>query len=68
VNGQGGVEHAPEAVPRNEREMGGKRSRPDPGAGPRLRFPDQLRQMTVEAPLPSLMVAFLLGILVARRR
>jgi hypothetical protein len=67
VNRQNDVERASEAVPRNEREMGGKRP-PDPRSGPRLRFHDQLRKMTVEAPLPSLMVAFLLGILVARRR
>lgn len=68
VNGQNDVERASEAVPRNEREMGGKQGPPDPRSGPRVRFPDQLRKMTVEAPLPSLMVAFLLGILVARRR
>ncbi len=68
VNGQGGVEHAPEAMPRDKREMGGKESPPEQGCGPRLRFSDQLRKMTVEAPLPSLAIAFLLGVLVARRR
>jgi hypothetical protein len=68
VNGQGGVEHAPETKPGNERDMRGEQSPPEPGAGPRLRFSDQLRKMTVEAPLPSLAIAFLLGVLVARRR
>jgi hypothetical protein len=35
---------------------------------PVARFSDQLRKMTLAAPLPSLFIAFLLGILVARRR
>jgi hypothetical protein len=35
---------------------------------PVARFSEQLRKMTLAAPLPSLFIAFLLGILVARRR
>ena len=35
---------------------------------PLLRASDRLREITLAAPLPSLFVAFLLGILVARRR
>ena len=33
-----------------------------------LRLSDRLRKMAVEAPLQSLLLAFLLGVLVARRR
>jgi hypothetical protein len=33
-----------------------------------MRFADQLRKMTIKAPLRSLFVAFLLGVWVARRR
>jgi hypothetical protein len=33
-----------------------------------MRWADQLRKMTVKAPLQSLFVAFLLGVWVARRR
>lgn len=35
---------------------------------PLLRASDRLRTITLAAPLPSLFVAFLMGILVARRR
>jgi len=35
---------------------------------PVARFSEQLRKMTLAAPLPSLFIAFLLGVLVARRR
>lgn len=35
---------------------------------PVARFSEQLRNMTLTAPLPSLLIAFLLGVLVARRR
>ena len=35
---------------------------------PLLRASDRLRTITLAAPLPSLFVAFLFGILVARRR
>jgi hypothetical protein len=33
-----------------------------------MRWADRLRKMTVQAPLPSLFAAFLLGVWVARRR
>jgi hypothetical protein len=33
-----------------------------------MRWAERLRKVTVKAPLPSLFVAFLLGIWVARRR
>jgi hypothetical protein len=33
-----------------------------------MRWADQLRKVTVKAPLQSLLVAFLLGVWVARRR
>jgi ABC-type uncharacterized transport system involved in gliding motility auxiliary subunit len=35
---------------------------------PKARISEQLRQMTLAAPLPSLFVAFLVGIWLARRR
>ena len=35
---------------------------------PLTRMSDRLRRITLAAPLPSLFVAFLLGVLVARRR
>jgi hypothetical protein len=35
---------------------------------PLSRMAEQLRRMTVAAPLPSLFIAFLAGIMVARRR
>jgi hypothetical protein len=33
-----------------------------------MRFADQLRKITIKAPLQSLVVAFLLGVWVTRRR
>lgn len=38
-----------------------------PSLVPDQHWPDIVREMVREAPLPSLMVAFLLGVLVARR-
>jgi hypothetical protein len=35
---------------------------------PRRRFAETLRQVTLEAPLHALTIAFLLGVLIARRR
>jgi hypothetical protein len=40
----------------------------DAPASAKLRFKDALRRATREAPLHSLAIAFLLGVLVARRR
>lgn len=34
---------------------------------PAVSFPDELRRLAREAPLPSLLMAFVLGVLVARR-
>jgi hypothetical protein len=59
---EGRIDHAADAI----------RGRPEqmvdelPARRPRLS--DRLREMTLEAPLQSLAVAFLLGILMARRR
>ena len=48
----------------------GRRPRPlqSPSGDAATRWADQLRKMTVKAPLQSLFVAFLLGVWVARRR
>jgi hypothetical protein len=40
----------------------------DAFASAKLRFKDALRRATREAPLHSLAIAFLLGVLIARRR
>ena len=39
-----------------------------PASDAAMRWADQLREVTVKAPLQSLLVAFLLGVWVARRR
>ena len=39
-----------------------------PASDAAMRWADQLREVTVKAPLQSLFVAFLLGVWVARRR
>lgn len=39
-----------------------------PSSEAAMRWADQLRDLTVKAPLQSLFVAFLLGVLMARRR
>jgi len=48
------------------------RTRPVPKAHansrPAVRFSEQLREMALQAPLRSLSIAFLLGVLLARRR
>jgi hypothetical protein len=40
----------------------------DAEPSPRRRFAETLRQLTIEAPLHALTIAFLLGVVVARRR
>jgi hypothetical protein len=53
------------------KEQGGRENSPGRETElrqPVARFSEQLRKMTLAAPLPSLCIAFLLGILVARRR
>ncbi len=50
-------------------ESGGiRRSLRPPSTEAALRWAERLRKVTVQAPLSSLFVAFLLGTLVARRR
>ncbi|OKO85361.1 hypothetical protein AC629_19265 [Bradyrhizobium sp. NAS80.1] len=44
------------------------RSLRSPSSDAAIRWADQLRSITVKAPLQSLLVAFLLGLWVARRR
>ena len=46
----------------------GRRPRPLQPRDAAMRWADQLRKITVKAPLQSLFVAFLLGVWVARRR
>ncbi len=69
TNEQGGIEQASGARPSSEAETGGSRRpvhSPLPDAA--MRWADELRKVTVKAPLQSLFVAFLLGVWVARRR
>jgi hypothetical protein len=58
TNAQGGIEQ--------EAGRGPLLHAPSPDGA--MRFADQLRKMTIKAPLQSLVVAFLLGIWVGRRR
>lgn len=52
---------------RSNAEIEHRRSR-DPSADVAMRWADQLRGIAVKAPLQSLLVAFLLGAWVTRRR
>jgi hypothetical protein len=45
-----------------------RRPLPSPSQQATMRWSDRLRRVTLNAPLPSLFAAFLLGIWVARRR
>lgn len=68
-----GLAEDPDAIrpPRTigQAEPGGTRSsRRQPSADEALRWAERLRKVTVQAPLSSLFVAFLLGTWVARRR
>jgi hypothetical protein len=64
---QGGIEDA--SVARRSAETGeGRRPLPTPPSDVAMRFADQLRKLTVKAPLQALFAAFLLGVWVARRR
>ena len=65
TNAQGGIEQASEASPEAGREARPINARSPDDA---MRFADELRKMTIKAPLQSLVVAFLLGVWVARRR
>ncbi|WFU24997.1 hypothetical protein QA649_01740 [Bradyrhizobium sp. CB1717] len=59
IDEQGGIEQSPDA------RRGPLQS---PSQDAAIRWADRLREVTVKAPLQSLLVAFLLGIWVARRR
>jgi hypothetical protein len=63
VAGDGGrIEHAAEAIRGMTKEM------VDELPPRRTKLSETLRRMTVEAPFQSLAIAFLLGVLIARRR
>ena len=64
---QDGVENASGAIPGTAKEMRGARHRLT-RIRLCMRFADRLRELTLEAPLQSLLMAFLLGVLMARRR
>jgi hypothetical protein len=68
TNEQGSIEQAPEARPSGQTEPRGiRRPLHSPSSDAAVRWADQLREVTVKAPLQSLFVAFLLGVWVARR-
>ncbi len=63
LNGdEGRIDHAAEAIRGMTKEM------VDELPPRRPRFSERLREITMEAPLHSLAIAFLLGILMGRRR
>ena len=59
---EGRIDHAAEAIRGMTKEM--RQRAPER----RARVSETLRQLTVEAPVHSLAIAFLLGVLIARRR
>ncbi|MDA9393069.1 hypothetical protein WN73_21345 [Bradyrhizobium sp. CCBAU 45394] len=67
TNEQGGIEQASEARP-SSRAQPREFRRHSPQSDMAMRWAEQLREVTVTAPLQSLFVAFLLGYWVARRR
>ncbi|EIG63536.1 hypothetical protein [Bradyrhizobium sp. WSM1253] len=67
ANEQDGVDHASAARLRAEAEASRRPLRPT-SQDAAMRWVDQLREVTLKAPLQSLCVAFLLGVWVARRR
>jgi hypothetical protein len=58
-------DHLHQAADEAARVLSGQRDKLEPAT---RRFVDALRKATLEAPLHSLAVAFLLGMLIARRR
>jgi hypothetical protein len=62
------IQHASEAIRDMTSEMRHNRVPLAPSEPMERRLSERLRQMTREAPLQSLAIAFLLGVLVARRR
>jgi hypothetical protein len=67
VDDPGGASRASGAMPRAARGGNSRPLRSDRQDGAR-RLAEQLRTVTLKAPLQSLLVAFLLGVWVARRR
>jgi hypothetical protein len=65
TNDDGGIEQASLARPSRQADA---RRRPWHSQDAAMRWAEQLREMTLKAPLQSLLMAFLLGIWVARRR
>ena len=65
TNDDGGIEQA--SLSRPSRQADASR-RPWHSQDAAMRWAEQLREMTLKAPLQSLLMAFLLGIWVARRR
>ncbi|MBR0884040.1 hypothetical protein ACVMGC_008901 [Bradyrhizobium barranii subsp. barranii] len=65
TNDDGGIEQA--SLSRPSRQADASR-RPSHSQDAAMRWAEQLREMTLRAPLQSLIMAFLLGIWVARRR
>lgn len=68
TSGQERIKHASEAIREMTEEMRGNAA--PLASGPRSdakHLSERLRQITLEAPLQSLLIAFLLGVLVARR-
>ncbi|MEY9184331.1 hypothetical protein ABIG06_005921 [Bradyrhizobium sp. USDA 326] len=66
---QGGIQQtsSPRSGPREQTRAFGPQLR-SPSSDTAKRWADQLRQVTVKAPLRSLLVAFLAGAWIARRR
>ncbi|WP_409189742.1 hypothetical protein [Bradyrhizobium sp. RDM4] len=67
TNEQDGVDHVSAARLRAEAEASRRPLQPT-SQDAAMRWIDQLREVTLKAPLQSLSVAFLLGVWVARRR
>ncbi|MET3997430.1 hypothetical protein ABID65_009111 [Bradyrhizobium sp. S3.9.2] len=65
TNNDGGIEQASLARPSRPADAS---RRPSHSQDAAMRWAEQLREMTLKAPLQSLFVAFLLGLWVARRR
>jgi hypothetical protein len=64
---QDGVENSSGSIPGTAKDMSASPTPLDPDTAG-MRFSDQLRELALRAPLQSLLLAFLLGVLVARRR
>ncbi|MET4116331.1 hypothetical protein ABIB85_002949 [Bradyrhizobium sp. JR1.5] len=67
VDEQGGMERSSGATSKADAGAA-RRSSPPSASDAAMRFADQLREVTVKAPLRSLLVAFLMGAWISRRR